>query len=222
MPQTIKIIIVDDHQIIRDGLTNMLQDPEDIRICGSASDYQQAIDLCRQVNPDIVITDLSMPGRSGIELITKISEAFPEIRVLVLSMYLSEDYIFNALKAGASGYLPKQDTTKAELITAIHKIFNGEQYFSHGVAQIISRLYSQSTRKAPIPDDVLKSHTLTPREREILRLFAEGSSNQEISEKLNISVRTVETHKNNIMLKFNFKSTVDMVKFAIRNNLAEL
>jgi len=222
MTQPIRILLVDDHQIIRDGLTNMLNEADDMLLCGSAPDYTDAIELISESNPDVVITDLSLSGKSGIDLIRKIKELFPSVHILVLSMYVSEDYIFNALKAGAEGYLPKQDTTKAELFKAIRTISKGRPYFSDSIAQVISRIYSHSVKKAPIPDAVSKQHTLTSRESEILRLYAEGMSNQEISEKLNISVRTVETHKNNIMQKYNFRSTVDLVKFAIRNNLAEL
>jgi len=222
MKPIIKTILVDDHQIIRDGLANMLHEADDIRLCGCAPDYTRALDLIRKSEPDVVITDLSLPGKSGIDLIRKIKEVFPSVRILVLSMYVSEDYIFNALKAGAWGYLPKQDTTKAELFKAIRTLYKGEQYFSDSIAQIITRVYSHAVKKAPSPESASKTHTLTTREREILRLYAEGYSNQEISEKLNISIRTVETHKNNIMQKYNFRSTVDMVKFAIRNNLAEL
>jgi DNA-binding NarL/FixJ family response regulator len=222
MNHKIKIIIVDDHQIIREGLANLLLEAEDVTLCGSAADFTQAMELVKQHSPDIIITDLSMPGKSGIDLIGKLSEMFPSVRVLVLSMYVSEDYIFNALKSGAWGYLPKQDTTKTELFKAIRTIFNGHQYFSDSIAQIITRLYSQSAKKSPAPDLLSKTHTLTAREKEIIRLYAEGHSNQQIAEKLNISIRTVETHKNNIMQKFQFRSTVDMVKFAIRNNLAEL
>lgn len=222
MKHLIKTILVDDHQIIRDGLSNMLQEADDILLCGCASDYNRALELVRISDPDVVITDLSLPGKSGIDLIRKIKEVFPAVRILVLSMYVSEDYIFNALKAGAWGYLPKQDTTKAELFKAIRTLNKGEQYFSDTIAQIITRVYSHSVKKVPDSESMVKTHTLTTRENEILRLYANGYSNQEISENLNISVRTVETHKNNIMQKYNFRSTVDMVKFAIRNKLTEL
>ncbi len=222
MKHLIKTILVDDHQIIRDGLSNMLQEADDILLCGCASDYNRALELVRISDPDVVITDLSLPGKSGIDLIRKIKEVFPAVRILVLSMYVSEDYIFNALKAGAWGYLPKQDTTKAELFKAIRTLNKGEQYFSDTIAQIITRVYSHSVKKVPDSESMVKAHTLTIRENEILRLYANGYSNQEISENLNISVRTVETHKNNIMQKYNFRSTVDMVKFAIRNKLTEL
>jgi DNA-binding NarL/FixJ family response regulator len=218
----IKVLLADDHQIIRDGLTNMLREAEDIHLTESASDYHEAWEIIQKENPDVVVTDISLPGPSGIDLIRKIHLTFPMIRILVLSMYVGEDYIFNALKAGANGYLPKQDTTKAELIKAIRKLSNGESYFSDTIAQTITKLFSGSVQKAANAEKAVKHLDLTAREKEILRLYADGFSNQEISEKLNISVRTVETHKNNIMQKYNFRSTVDMVKFAIRNNLTDL
>jgi len=222
MATNIKVILVDDHLIIREGIANMLLETEDICLCGSAADFQQAVELAVNHHPDVVITDLSMPGRSGIDLIRRLSETCPSVRALVLSMYASEDYIFNALKAGAWGYLPKQDTTKSELIKAIRTISGGRQYFSDSIAQVITQFYSRSAKKSPAPEQVSKTHSLTSREAEIIRLYAEGMSNQEIAAKLSISVKTVEAHKNNIMQKFQFRSTVDMVKFAIRNNLADL
>lgn len=222
MTHLIKIIIVDDHQIIRDGLSNMIQEADDIILAGCASGYDEALRQIKISNPDLVITDLSMPGKSGIELIGKIHELYPHIKILVLSMYVTDDYIFNTLKEGAMGYLPKQDTTKSELLKAIRTVYNGHQYFSDSIAQQIAMSYSKKAKKSADMDSAVHSHDLTNREREILRLYADGFSNQEISEKLNISTRTVETHKNNIMQKFNFRSTVDMVKFAIRNKLSEL
>jgi len=222
MTHLIKIIIVDDHQIIRDGLSNMIQEADDIILAGCASGYDEALRQIKISNPDLVITDLSMPGKSGIELIGKIHELYPHIKILVLSMYVTDDYIFNTLKEGAMGYLPKQDTTKSELLKAIRTVYNGHQYFSDSIAQQIAMSYSKKAKKSADMDSAVHSHDLTNREREILRLYADGFSNQEISEKLNISTRTVETHKNNIMQKFNFRSTVDMVKFAIRNKLSEI
>lgn len=222
MNRQITVVLVDDHQIIRDGISNMLRETDDIRLIECAGDYAQALELTGTYHPDIVITDLSLPGKSGIDLIRKLRETGPEVKVLVLSMYVGEDYIFNALRAGAQGYLPKQDTTKTDLIRAIRTLAGGDQYFSNSIAQVITRIFSQSAQKSQAPQQVVKTLTLTVREKEILRLYAEGLSNQEISDQLNISVRTVETHKNNIMQKYNFKSTVDMVKFAIRNDLAEL
>jgi DNA-binding NarL/FixJ family response regulator len=222
MKDKLKVVLIDDHQIIREGLANMLREADDIHLCGCAADYPSAIELIMKSSPDVVITDLSLPGKSGIDLIRKVQEIAPDIHILVLSMYVSEDYIFNALRAGARGYLPKQDTTKSDLFNAIRTVAGGEQYFSDSIAQVITRIFSNSAKRSQVSENVARTMILTSREIEILRLFAEGYSNQEISEKLNISVRTVETHKNNIMQKYNFRSTVDMVKFAIRNNLAEL
>jgi DNA-binding NarL/FixJ family response regulator len=222
MKIVIKTILVDDHQIIRDGLSNMIQEADDISLAGCAADYDQAIELIKSSSPDVVITDLSMPGRSGIELIRRIHDQYPEVGILVLSMYLTEDYIFNALKEGAMGYLPKQDTTKEELLKAIRTVNKGTQYFPDSIAQLIAKSFSHSVKKSTSVDSAKRAHNLTNREREILHLYAEGFSNQEISTSLKISVRTVETHKNNIMQKYNFRSTVEMVKFAIRNNLSEI
>ena len=221
MKNKIRVLLVDDHQIIRDGLSNMLKEAGDIEVCGTAGDTVKALEMIRETTPDVVITDLSMPGKSGIELIRRINEKHPEIYVLVLSMYVTEDYIFNALKAGAKGYLPKQDTTRAELLKAIYSVSRGEEYFSDSVAQVISKLYSHSAKSTATPDSMSRKASLTSRETEILRMYTEGLSNMEIAERLNISIRTVETHKNNIMQKYNFKNTVEMVKFAIRNKLGE-
>ncbi len=221
MKTKIRVLLVDDHQIIRDGLSNMLQEAADIEVCGGAADTARALEMVKKINPDVLITDLSMPGRSGIELIRRVHEKHPGIHVLVLSMYVTEDYIFNALKAGAKGYLPKQDTTKAELLKAIRTVARGEEFFSDTIAQVISKLYSHSVKATTTPEAIARKASLTSRETEILRLYTEGLSNNEIAERLNISIRTVETHKNNIMQKYNFKSTVDMVKYAIRNNLGE-
>ncbi|MCX6282321.1 MAG: response regulator transcription factor [Bacteroidetes bacterium] len=221
MKTRIKVLLVDDHQIIRDGLSNMLSEAGDIEVCEGAADITKALEIIRKVDPDVVITDLSMPGKSGIELIRRIQEKHPGVHVLVLSMYVTEDYIFNSLKAGAKGYLPKQDTTKAELLKAIRTVARGEEFFSPAVAQVISKLYSHSVKSTTTPEAIARKASLTSRETEILRLYTEGLSNMEIADRLSISIRTVETHKNNIMQKYNFKSTVDMVKFAIRNNLGE-
>jgi len=222
MNNPIKVILVDDHQIIRDGLSNMIQEADDITLVACAAGYDEALEKISALPPDVVITDISMPGKSGIELIGKIHDRYPEISILVLSMYLTDDYIFNALRKGAMGYLPKQDTTKKELLQAIRTVHKGIQYFSSSIAQQIATTYTHSSKRSSTPEAVARAHNLTNRERDILRLYADGFSNQEISARLNISVRTVETHKNNIMQKFNFRSTVDMVKFAIRNKLSEI
>lgn len=218
---TISILLVDDHQIILDGIKQMLEGEPSICICACAENGRQALELAQQNSPDIIITDVSMPDMNGVELCEQIQKLQLNSKVIILSMYASEDYIFKAIQAGAKGYLTKQDTTKAELISAIHKIVDGEEYYSPAVAGIMMKSYVNQVQKKGSHESKTVQD-LTAREREILKLYAEGYSNQEIADKLCISNRTVDAHKNNIMQKFEFKSTVDMVKFAIKNNIVSL
>jgi two-component system response regulator NreC len=218
---TISILLVDDHQIILDGIKQMLEGETSICICACAENGKQALEFAQQNPPDIIITDVSMPDMNGVELCEQIQKMDIPSKVIVLSMYASEDYIFKAIQAGAKGYLTKQNTTKEELISAIHRIVNGEEYYSPAVASIMMKNYvNKAQKKSNLETKTVES--LTTREREILKLYAEGYSNQEIADKLCISNRTVDAHKNNIMQKFEFKSTVDMVKFAIKNNIVSL
>ncbi len=218
---TISILLVDDHQIILDGIKQMLEGESSICICACAENGKQALELVQQNPPDIIITDVSMPDMNGVELCEHIQKMEIPTKVIVLSMYASEDYIFKAIQAGAKGYLTKQNTTKDELISAIHRIVDGEEYYSPAVASIIMKNFVNQAQKKGCHDN--KSvQSLTTREREILKLYVEGFSNQEIADKLCISNRTVDAHKNNIMQKFEFKSTVEMVKFAIKNNIVSL
>ncbi len=216
----IKILLVDDHQIILDGIKLMLEGEANFDICGMAEDGKQAFALAKELLPDIIITDISMPHLTGIQLIEQIKKNNLPAKVIILSMYASEDYVCSAIKAGANAYLTKQNTKKSEIIEAIYTVLNGEEYFSPDVSKVIMKNYVEHAKKGSSYE--LKTTTLTSREKEILKLYAEGFSNQEIADKLSISNRTVDAHKNNIMQKFNFKSTVEMVKFAIRNNLVDI
>jgi two-component system response regulator NreC len=199
----------------------MLEGESAICICACAENGKQALALAQQNPPDIIITDVSMPDMNGVELCEQIQKMDIPSKVIVLSMYASEDYIFKAIQAGAKGYLTKQNTTKEELISAIHRIVNGDEYYSPAVASIMMKNYvNKAQKKSNLESKTVDS--LTTREREILKLYAEGFSNQEIADKLCISNRTVDAHKNNIMQKFEFKSTVDMVKFAIKNDIVSL
>ena len=216
----IKILLVDDHHIILDGIKLMIQDEPNIEISGIAENGKKALELISEIKPDVIITDISMPSMNGIQLIELIRERDNETKIIILSMYATEDYICRAIKAGANAYLTKQDTTKDEIMEAINSTINGDEYYSPAVSKIIMKNYVQKNQKNS--GLVVKQNSLTNREKEILILYAEGFSNQEIADKLFISVRTVDAHKNNIMQKFNFKSTVDMVKFAIKNNLIDI
>ena len=217
----ITLLLVDDHQIITDGIKIMLSGSDEHELLGCANNGEEALRLVRCYHPGIVITDISMPGMSGIELMEKINEISPDTRVLVLTMYTFEDFLYSAIRAGAKGVLAKQDTTREVLMEAITRVTNDEVYFSPSIARIMLNSVCENARHIQ-SRDLSKLPALTSREKEILRLYVEGFTNQEIASKLNISIRTVETHKSNIMQKFNFKTTVEMVKFAIRNNLIPL
>lgn len=216
----IKIILVDDHQIVRDGIKSLLSDDSSIEIIGEAQSAYELFGLLKLQTPDIVLLDIALPTMSGIEVSKILSNDFPHIKKLMLSMYTSEDFIFNALKAGINGYLPK-NTTREELLLAINEINNGNEYFSKSISDTILKSYVKSAKYGKnISED--KSSNLTNREQEILLYVVEGMNNPSIAEKLNISIRTVETHKTSIMRKLNLNSTVDLVKFAIKNNIIEL
>ena len=211
---------MDDHQLVRDGIKALLISAEDLTILGEASSGRECFEKIAMEPPDILILDISLPDTNGIEITKRISAEYPDTRVLILSMYTNEDFIFNSVKAGARGYLPK-NTSREELLSAIHAIYEGEEFFSDSISRIMLKSY---VRKAKEDDLVSQGGPipLTTREIEILKLFAEGFINKEISDQLDISIRTVETHKNHIMKKLELKSTVELIKYAIRNKIVEI
>jgi len=215
-----RILIVDDHQIVRDGIKRIITDENDIELIGSIGSGKDALAFIKSNQPDIVIADLSMPNMSGIELTETISKLYPKIRVLILSMFNNEEYIVSAIQAGAKGYLPKQDSTTEILLEAIRTIASGDEFYSPSISKIVVKSFVNNVKNTGM-GEIAKKHQLTTREKEILKLYVEGYTNNEIAEKLNLSVFTVKTHKNNIMQKYNFKSTVEMIKFALRNNIVE-
>jgi DNA-binding NarL/FixJ family response regulator len=216
----IRIFLVDDHQLVRDGIKALLISADVLKILGEASSGQECFEKIALAPPDILILDISLPDTNGIEITKRITAEYPDTRVLILSMYTDEDFIFNAVKAGARGYLPK-NTSREELLNAIHAVYEGDEFFSDSISRIMLKSYVRkakeddlSPQRGPIP--------LTTREIEILKLFAEGFINKEISDQLDISIRTVETHKNHIMKKLELKSTVELIKYAIRNKIVEI
>ena len=217
----IKLILVDDHQLVRDGIKALLHGTEDIEIIGEASCGKELFELLKTQKPDLLIIDISLPEISGIEITRKICNDFPGIRVLMLSMYNSEDFILNSIKAGAKGYLPK-NTSRNELLEAIYAIHSGEDFFSESVSKLMLKSYVRMATEDDEKSPEKSNLALTSREIEVLKLYVEGFINKEISDKLDISIRTVETHKNHIMRKLELKSTVEMVKFAIRNKIVEI
>jgi len=213
----IKLILVDDHLIVRDGIKSLLSGVERFEVVGEADSGSHFFALLKTIIPDVVLLDINLPDISGIEITKKLRELYPQIGVLILSMYNSEDYIFNAIRAGAKSYLPKT-TNKHELEEAVNAVYRGEEFFSHSISNVILRSFIQQAKNTANKND----NRLTARETEILRMFIGGMTNPEIAEKLFISIRTVESHKNHIMQKFELKTTVDLIKFAIRNKIIEL
>ena len=218
--EKIRLILVDDHLLVRTGIANLLSGEPGFEIIGEASEYNELMELLARSQPDTVVLDIAMPGLSGIEITKKLHNDYPGIRILILSMHTSEEFIFNAINSGARGYLPK-NTSRKELIEAIYAVQRGEEYFAESISNVILKSYIKKA-KSDTQDDENKENLLSKREIEVLRLFAEGLTNQEIADKLFISIRTVESHKNHIMARLELKTTVDLVKFAIRNNIVLL
>ena len=216
----IRIILADDHQLVRTGIANLLAEETGFEIIGEAADATEFLQLLEKLEPDIAVLDIAMPGMSGIELTRLIKTKFPAVKVLILSMYTSEEFIFNAINAGAKGYLPK-NTSRHELIDAIRSVARNEEYYAESISNVILKSYIKKAKSGP-DEENSNENQLSKREMEVLRLFAEGVSNQEIADKLFISIRTVESHKNHIMQRLELKSSVDLVKFAIRNNMVNL
>ncbi|MDO9255995.1 MAG: response regulator transcription factor [Bacteroidales bacterium] len=218
--EKIKLILVDDHQLVRTGIANLLAGETGFEIIGEAADAKDLFELLRKSQPDITVLDIALPGMSGIEITKKLHNDYPGIRILILSMHTSEEFIFNAINSGARGYLPK-NTSRKELIEAIYAIHRGEEFFAESISNVILKSYIKKA-KSDSQEDENNENLLSKREIEVLKLFAEGMTNQEIADKLFISIRTVESHKNHIMARLELKTTVDLVKFAIRNNIVLL
>lgn len=215
--EKIRVIIVDDHQIIRDGIKALISGVDGLEIAGEAGSAEEMLSRVNSFNADVALVDISLPGISGIKMTQQLALTHPDLKILILSMHLNEEYVSNALKAGALGYLAK-NTTREELITAIRRVAEGQRYLGKEVSEVITAGYIQ---RAKI-DATVENEILSRREVEILRLTAEGHGNKEISEKLFISIRTVESHKNHIMQKLGLKSAVEMTRYALKKGLIQI
>jgi len=209
-----RIVLADDHAMFRRGVKRIIQEDEDLEVVGEAADGLQLLEIIKKSPPDMVIADVSMPNLRGLEATREIKMAFPEIRVIILTMHKDKEYLYHALSAGAEGYLLKEDAD-IELFSAIKTIRQGGTYISRLLAPQLTDIFMERQRlregqgKPP-------AELLTTREREILKLIAEGKSSKEIAGLLYISSRTVQHHRANIMRKLNFKKTADLVKYAIQ------
>lgn len=213
---TIKILLVDDHKIVRQGLRNLLEKEHDFEVLAEAEDGRSAVRLARELSPQVVIMDVGMPDLNGIEATRQVLADAPGIKVIALSMHSDRRFVSNMIKAGASGYLLK-DTAFEELVSAIRVVMNNRTYLSPEVSDIVIKDYSLGPKA-----DISVYSLLTAREREVLQLMAEGKSTKQIAELLHVSVKTVETHRQQIMNKLDIRSIAELTKYAIREGLASL
>ncbi|MGK0365242.1 MAG: DNA-binding NarL/FixJ family response regulator [Saprospiraceae bacterium] len=212
----IKVLIADDHQVFRDGIESILEDVEGMEVVAQAEDGRIVLEKLKTITPDVILMDISMGGANGIETTQIVKKDYPQIKVLVLSMHEETDYIVKMLEAGASGYLLK-DAGSNEMIKAIQEVYSGGTYYSQQVsAAIVSHLTNTNKKK-----EKQTGTPLTRRETEILELITNEYTNPEIAEKLFISIRTVDTHRRNLLEKLNMKNTAGLVKYALRHGIGE-
>lgn len=209
-----RIILADDHHIVRQGLRTVLGSSEDFAIVGETGDGLEVLGLVERLRPHVLVVDLMMPGLSGLEVIRQVHQRYPDTRILVLSMHASEAYVLEALRNGATGYVLK-DADAAELVQAVREVAAGRHYLSAPLSERAIQAYAQRAQAAPMDP----YETLTTREREVLQLSAEGYSGTEIAAKLGISPRTAETHRANLMRKLALQSQTDLIRYALRRGL---
>jgi two-component system response regulator NreC len=212
----IKVLVVDDHQLFREGIVNLLYSAENIEVIAQAEDGIDAIEKAKHYKPDVVLLDITMPRMNGIETTKKLKSLMPKIKIVSLSMHSEKQYVKGVLEAGADGYLLKNCTNR-QLTEAIQSVYDGKKYLSEDITGMVISGYLD-----PSGSETTEYENLSVREKEIFHLFAEGKSTREISELLFISVKTVNTHKQNILEKLDLKSNTELVKYALKNGLINL
>lgn len=211
---SIKVMIADDHQIVREGLRAMLEKEHDIKVVGEAVDGRMTERLARELVPDVIIMDVAMPDLNGIEATRQIAAELPGVKIIALSMHDDRRFVLNMFKAGAAGYMLK-DCAFKDLAKAIRVVMSHKTYLSHEIADIVVKDYLASSS----PTEASVFQLLSPREREVLQLLAEGKTSSLIADNLHISVKTVESHRQQIMTKLKIKSVAELTKYAIREGL---
>jgi two-component system response regulator NreC len=213
--KTIRILLADDHTVVRKGLRLLLESQPGLTVVGEASDGRTAVALAEQDAPDVVVMDVAMPTLNGIEAARQITAKLPLVAVVFLSMHSDESYVLKALKAGARGYLLK-DSAEHDLILAVRSVAQGKSFFSPAISKMMVEDYMRELQERQIEDSY---ELLTTREREVLQLLAEGKSNKEVAAVLNLSLYTVETHRGNILQKLNLHSGAELILYAIRKGV---
>lgn len=214
----IKVLLAEDHTIVRKGLRSLLEGEAGLEVVGEAEDGREALRKVQQLHPDVVVMDISMPGLNGLEATRQIKKGFPKLKILILTVHGNEEYVFQTLRAGASGYVVKK-AAPAELVAAIQAVHRGESFISPSVSGKILQDYA---RRAEMNTRGSETYArLTSREREVLQLLAEGRSNREIADLLYLSIKTVQTHRAKIMEKLGMKSTGELTRYAMRKGLID-
>lgn len=212
---SIRVLVADDHTIIRSGLRMLLERESGFEVVAEASDGRQAVELAESLKPDVAMLDIGMPNLNGIEATRQIVQKLPRTRVVVLSMHSDESYVLKALKSGARGYLLK-DSAESDILNSIRAVNDGKAYFSPEISRMLVEDYMRQMQQRGVEDSY---ELLTAREREILQMLAEGRSNKEISSALNLSPYTVETHRGNILQKLNLHSLPELILYAVRKGV---
>lgn len=211
----IRILLADDHTVMRNGLRLLLERQRNLTVVGEASDGRETVRLAEQLSPDVVVMDIAMPNLNGIEAARQIMAAHPDLAIVILSMHSDESYVIRALKAGARAYLLK-DSAEGDLIAAIHAITDGKSFFSPAISRILVEDYMRQLEQKHVEDTY---ELLTAREREILQLLAEGKANKEVAAMLNLSIYTVETHRTHILQKLNLHNVPELILYAVRKGI---
>ena len=211
----VRVLIADDHTLVRESLVNLLQAAGDVQVVAQAADGLETIEKALATRPDIVITDISMPHLSGIEVVRRLREQLPEARVLVLTMHSEDEYVLQLVRAGASGYLVK-DSAASELLAAVHSLRDGRGYFGPQASRILAEQLQHPERQIDDPYG-----RLTPREREVFHLIAEGKTTKEIARVLEISAKTAENHRTRVLEKLEARNTAELIRYAVRHGLMD-
>jgi DNA-binding NarL/FixJ family response regulator len=209
----IRIVVCDDHTIVREGLKGILAAQPDFQVVAEASDGHEALKRVRELDFDVLLLDMSMPGKSGVELIKQVKAEKPKLRILVLTMHEEHQYAVRAIRAGASGYLTKEGAS-AQLVTALRKVASGGAYISAEVAEQLALGAMPDANAAP-------HEKLSDREFQVFRMIAEGKSVSEIADRLNLSVKTVSTHKANVLAKMGMSTQGELIRYALEHDLVE-
>jgi DNA-binding NarL/FixJ family response regulator len=219
MDQTIRVVLADDHFFVRDGIKSLLESEKNIVVVGEATDGLEALEVVSTTKPDLLIVDIRMPHHTGIEVVEKLRNQNNPVKIIVLSMHESEEYVLKSIKAGADGYLLK-GSSKEEFLKALHSVANGGKYFTGDISSILINQLTSSATSALEPKPALAEDlTITKREKEILTLLLSGKGNKEIAESLEISKRTAEVHRFNLMKKLKVKNLMELSNKATEYSL---